>query len=224
MSELLDPEELEEVALHEASHAAAALLLGRRIEHIEVKRERVPVGGTMGECRVPIGAAGLDVSQLPVALSARMLERKDWPPPYEDARSERLEALNYLVGGLGLDAPNYDRLVGLARRVVSSPTFLLLRRAIADALIAKESGRLESDDIHELVKNWNPKGAQTMDTTNNGHRRIERKSFATRWSFGPDAREQGGLPVEAKTGLQASGPPRSEKAIERPLRVASFEC
>jgi porphobilinogen deaminase len=64
VSEKLGPEELEEVTLHVASHAACALLLGRPVAHIEVKRERVPAGEVAGECQVPIGAAGLCVSQL----------------------------------------------------------------------------------------------------------------------------------------------------------------
>jgi hypothetical protein len=106
-----------------------------------------------------------------IALSAYMVEsREGWPPSFEDVHTDRLERLGHLVTALGLDAVGYDRLVVLARRVIASRTFPVLQRAIADAAIAKN--RLESDDLHELVKHLNPTGETTpmTDKTDDGDR------------------------------------------------------
>jgi hypothetical protein len=106
-----------------------------------------------------------------IALSAYMVEsREGWPPSFEDVHTDRLERLGHLVPALGLDAVGYDRLVVLARRVIASRTFPVLQRAIADAAIAEN--RLESDDLHELVKHLNPTGETTAmtDKTDDGDR------------------------------------------------------
>jgi hypothetical protein len=154
----VDAETLERVALHEAAHAGAALMLGRRVAHVEVKREAGPPGTAMGECRVPLDRDELCWSQVPIMLIPYILEgRRGWPPPFAQAKSEQLEALDHIIEGLGLEEINYERLVGLAKRIAASPALHVIRRAIASAVLADDSNgptlRLEADGVHEVVAN-----------------------------------------------------------------------
>ena len=146
-------------------------------------------------------------SQLPIALVGYLTEGlKGWPPSFEDAHTDRLERLGHLVTGLGLDADSYDRLVNLARRVIARPIFPVLRRAIANAAIAKS--RLESDDIHEVIKNLDTKGTMGRSkhighlVTPSERPKIEYKTLATTWY------------------TQAASP-RVRKSA---LQIATFQC
>jgi hypothetical protein len=141
-----------------------------------------------------------------IALSAYMVEsREGWPPSFEDVHSDRLERLGHLVTALGLDAVGYDRLVVLARRVIASRTFPVLQRAIADAAIAKN--RLESDDLHELVKHLNPTGETTAmtDKTDDGDRVW--KEWANRHLVESTASTAARCPQQLQAPRQEGGSP-----------------
>jgi hypothetical protein len=55
------------VEVHEASHCAAALLLGRRVEHVWREVGHSLVGDTVGQCKAPIGDR-IEASQVPIAV------------------------------------------------------------------------------------------------------------------------------------------------------------
>jgi hypothetical protein len=117
--------EIERVALHEAAHAAAALLLGRRVDYVMVETAEVEPGDAMGECRVPIEDGEVCPSQLVIALIPYLLEwRPGWPPSYAVARAERLEAIGRIIAALDLHPVNYQKCVDLARAVVRDRPFL----------------------------------------------------------------------------------------------------
>jgi hypothetical protein len=73
-----------------------------------------------------------------------------WPPPYEDARSERLEGLATIIRILDVNESQYERFVELTRKLLADEHFIRLRDAIARALTAVP--RLEREDIEALCK------------------------------------------------------------------------
>jgi hypothetical protein len=136
------------VALHEAAHATAAIMLGRHVEHVERNPGLTLVGEELGHCLAPIDGE-IEVSQVALCLIGYMAEDRDgWPPPYEQARTEKLESLGVVLGALGVTPEAYEASVELVRDMLVDPDFTRLRDAIARALGA--APRLEAEDLEAL--------------------------------------------------------------------------
>jgi hypothetical protein len=154
--DVVNRDELETVCRHEASHAAAAARLGRPIDFVMRETGDVELGKAQGKTRVPL-VEDRDIEeqligQLVISLAGYLLEwRRGWPPPYVGAVAEPLENVGLLIGILDLDRTNYTAITDLTRRLVCDRRFLILRRGIAAALMT--TPRLESDDLHAVIKN-----------------------------------------------------------------------
>jgi hypothetical protein len=140
-------------AVHEASHAAAAILLGRRVERLEREGGFAWPGEQLGFAKVPIDR--LDASQVVVQLVDYLSENRDgWPPPWPDCLDEPLEALGTVITMLGLTEERYAELVELARDLLDAPDFVALRDGIARVLVVVP--RLEAEDIAALKSIYLP--------------------------------------------------------------------
>jgi hypothetical protein len=138
------------VHVHEASHVAAAVMLGRPVDHVWIETGHTLPGDTIGSARIPVGER-VESSQVPICLVGYMSEDEpDWPPRFEDAHDEKLEALGIVIGFLGLSEELYDELVGIARDMLADPDFVRLRNSIARALAAVP--RLEREDVEALCR------------------------------------------------------------------------
>jgi hypothetical protein len=112
-------------------------------------------GEPQGRTKVPL-VEGWDIeeqliNQLVISLVSYLLEwRRDWPPPYDGAVAEPLENVGLLIGILDLDRTNYTAIADLARTLVCDRAFLLLRRVIAQALVAYPW--LEGENVEALAR------------------------------------------------------------------------
>jgi hypothetical protein len=138
------------VAVHEASHAAAALALGRKVEHIEREIGYVAPGEQGGRARIPIGDR-IEASQIPICLAGyASTGRADWPPSYEEARTEDLEGLGLAMKALRVGPQDYAELVRLTRDVLADPHVRELRDALARALDAVPT--IYTSEINEIAE------------------------------------------------------------------------
>ncbi len=60
-------------AVHEASHVAAAIMLGRVVDHVWVEVGHTLPGDTLGQARIPVGER-IEASQIPVCVIGYMSE------------------------------------------------------------------------------------------------------------------------------------------------------
>jgi hypothetical protein len=142
-------------AIHEASHAACAIMTGRYVAHVLLEVGHVRGGEQLGHCRVPI-ADRIELSQLPLALIGYMSQgTPGWPPSFEDALDEELEALGIVLLRLGVDEETYEEIVEMTRRMLADADFIRLRDAIARALSSVP--RLEREDMEALAAIHLPK-------------------------------------------------------------------
>lgn len=73
-----------DVCRHEASHAAVAITLGRRVAHLERDPGDVLAGKQLGHARIPLDER-IDVSQVPIAIAGYLSEgHENWPPLWPD--------------------------------------------------------------------------------------------------------------------------------------------
>jgi hypothetical protein len=144
---------------HEASHAACAILLGRCVEHVERNPGLTRVGEELGHAWIPVGDR-IELSQLAICLVGyTSVNTPGWPPSYEDACTENLEALGKVITILGVDEQAYDATVELVSDMLADQDFKRLRDAIARALSAVP--RLEAEDIQALCAIHLPQGGLT---------------------------------------------------------------
>jgi hypothetical protein len=138
------------VARHEASHAACAILLGRRVEHTWREIGLTQPGDTVGQARIPVGEQ-IEMSQLAICLIGYMSENEPgWPPDYEDACGERREALGKVIHLLEVNREAYEACVEIVRDMLAdTDLFIPLRDAIERALGVVP--RLEAEDIEALA-------------------------------------------------------------------------
>jgi hypothetical protein len=150
-------------AIHEASHAACAIMLGRPVEHLWRETGHTLPGETLGHARIPIGER-IELSQLPIALIGYMsTDARGWPPKFEDACNEDLEALATIIRSLGVTREAYQSCIELARDLLADPDFIRLRDTIARALTAVP--RLEREDIEALAAIHLPDRETTCSTS-----------------------------------------------------------
>lgn len=136
------------VEVHEAAHAAACVWLQRPVEYVQRESGHAFPGEEIGHCRAPV-ADGVQARDLGVALIGYLAEAAPgWPPPFEEARHEKREALATLIRVLGVDEEQYDQFVALTRSLLDEPAFKRLQYALARALAA--CPRLEAEDIEAL--------------------------------------------------------------------------
>ena len=137
-------------AIHEASHCAAAIMLGRPVDHTWLETGHTFAGETMGHANVPLREK-VEASQVVVCLAGYMSEnRAGWPPSYEDALDEDREALGLVLLKLGVTEEAYEEFIKLTRDLLADEDFIRLRDCIARALsIAK---RLDRGDIEALCR------------------------------------------------------------------------
>jgi hypothetical protein len=137
------------VCKHEASHAAAAIALGRDVAYIERDTGATRVGERLGHARIPVDGP-IEPSQLVVCLAGYMGDGGEgWPPPWPDALDEPRERLGIVIRRLSLTEADYNEVVGLVRDVLADEDFRRLRDAIARALSA--APRLEREDLAALA-------------------------------------------------------------------------
>ena len=138
--------------LHEAAHAAAAIVLGRRVESVEMTVGHTERDEQMGAAIVPLPEE-TPLSQLPIVLVGYWSEAgiRGWPPPFEKARTEDLESLDLILLHLGLDEESYDAVVAYTRdTLLTDSDYLKLRDAIHRAL--RVVPRLEERDLDALCR------------------------------------------------------------------------
>lgn len=137
-------------AVHEASHAAAAIMLGRHVESVECDVGHALVGERVGLARCPIGDR-IEPSQVPLCIIGYLSEAEPgWPPPWPEALEEPREALGRVLMALGATEAAYAQSVALARDMLADENFKRLRDGVARALVAVP--RLEHEDIEELAR------------------------------------------------------------------------
>ena len=141
------------VELHEASHAAVAIMLGRRVEHVSRHPGHTLPGEELGHARITIGDR-VELSQLAICLVGYWVDgRPGWPPSFEDARTEKLEAMGKVISILGVNEEAYDATVELVRDMLADQDFKRLQGAIARAL--RVVPLLEREDIEALCRATN---------------------------------------------------------------------
>ncbi len=119
-------------ARHEAGHAAAALMLGRKVEEIEVT-----VGGLdtfYGRTRMEVADDFEDVVIRLVGYLAEGVAPVAWPPDYEDALDEEREGLGPLLRTLGVPREAYRALCDAALRLAADTEFRRRVSVLASAL------------------------------------------------------------------------------------------
>jgi hypothetical protein len=142
------------VEVHEASHAAAAIMLGREVESVWRTEGLAFAGEMIGHCGVPIDR--LEASQVVICTIGYMSEDKaGWPPSWPDALEEPLEALGRVLTLLGATKKTYEQLVEIARSMLDDPAFIRLRDAIARAL--HRCPHLEAEDVQALAAIYQPR-------------------------------------------------------------------
>jgi hypothetical protein len=135
---------------HEASHAAVAVYLRRRVEYVERYSGSFLPGEALGFCFCPIDEA-IEATQVPLALIGYMSEgRKGWPPPYEQARDEPREGLGKLIHLLDISEEQYRKFITITRDIFVDPHFIRLRDAIEQALYSVP--RLDAIAVLDLAK------------------------------------------------------------------------
>lgn len=138
-------------AIHEASHAAAALTLGRPVDWVWRTDGLELNGDVVGQCRSPLRGRRIEASQVVIALAGYWSEREpNWPPSWPDAREEKREALGFVLAELRATEQIYQDLVEITRDMLADPDFIRLRDAIARAL--RHVPRLEREDIEALAR------------------------------------------------------------------------
>ncbi|MGZ5308656.1 MAG: hypothetical protein ACXWDP_05635 [Solirubrobacterales bacterium] len=150
--------------IHEASHCAAAWLLGRDVAYTWREVGSVLPGETAGHARIPIDK--LEPSQLVIALIGYLsVDTPDWPPTYEEACTEELEGLWVILLRLHATEEKYDAIVQYTRELLEDPDFIRLRDAIARALARVP--RIERETIERLAEihfNPEPEGEMAWST------------------------------------------------------------
>lgn len=140
-------------ARHEASHAAACVLLARPVEFVERTPGHGFAGEEVGKCLAPIPGE-IRGRELVVALAGYWSEEtSNWPPTYEEACTESREAVATIVRVLGVTEEIYADLVQATRELLADPEFIRLRDAIARALTVVP--RLEREDVEALCRATN---------------------------------------------------------------------
>ena len=153
--------ELNETALHEASHAAAAIFHGQWVDHAWRNVGHSFPGDMIGHARVPTNGE-IGPERLVIALAGYMsTDTPDWPPSYEDARTERLEALGTTIRVLEVTEDQYAQFVELTRDLLANEHFIRLRDSIARALTVVP--RLEREDIAALCHAANVPTPETQE-------------------------------------------------------------
>jgi hypothetical protein len=136
--------------LHESSHAAAAITLGRPVDWIWRTAGLEVAGDVVGKCRAPVGDQ-IGASQVAVCLVGYLSEGEPgWPPPWPDCLSEPRERLGLVLSELGVTERIYRDMVELTRDMLADPRFIRLRDAIARAL--EQVPHLEREDIEALCR------------------------------------------------------------------------
>lgn len=153
------------VELHEASHAALGVLVGRWVEAVEVDRGAHWPGERMGAAVIPLDHQRIEPHQIGLALIGYLAEKRpDWPPPWPAALTERRERLGLVLRTLGVDKSAYEAAVELTRKILADPDFQLLQSSISRAL--RHVPRLEAADIAALCEaNGFPVPAQPEERT-----------------------------------------------------------
>lgn len=135
-------------AIHEASHCAAAWLLGRDVAYTWREVGSVLPGETLGHARIPITT--LDGTQVPIAVIGYLsTATENWPPRFEDALDEEREGLGIILRRLGATEEKYEKTIEFCRELLEDEHFVRLRDAIARALARVP--RIERDTIERLA-------------------------------------------------------------------------
>ena len=150
---------------HEAAHAGMAVWLQRPVAYVWRDVGSALPGETVGHVRAPIQDK-VEPSQLAIAIVGYMAEGDpDWPPPYDEACTERLEALGKIIEILDLDRDQYDRIVAVTKEILDDPDFRRLVHTIARAHAA--CPRLDAQAVRELTAAAGiplPEGVPTWST------------------------------------------------------------
>jgi hypothetical protein len=136
-------------AIHEAAHASAALLLGRRVDYVRVEPGNKWRDEQLGGTGVPLLDGRFQPSDLIIRLAGYAGELAGWPPPFEKACGEDLEEVDIIIDALDLTAEQYEQLVAQAQAMLRDPRFTRLRGALARLLAI--TPRLERGDIERLA-------------------------------------------------------------------------
>jgi hypothetical protein len=121
-------------AVHEASHCACAYLLNRHVSYTWRALGSVWEDEQLGHANIEIGPT-LGPERLVIALIGYLsVNTPGWPPPFEEAVDEELEALGLLLRHLDADPERYRRIVQFTEELLEDPHFIRLRDAIARAL------------------------------------------------------------------------------------------
>jgi hypothetical protein len=147
---------------HEAAHAACAIMLDRRVDHVLVEPGHAWVGEQLGQARIPV-ADRIEPSQVVLCLVGYMSEdTPGWPPSFEDALDEDREALGTVLLRLGANERAYKASVELAHAILADPDFQRLARAIERVL--HRVPHLDAADIEALAAIHLPDKEQLCST------------------------------------------------------------
>ena len=134
--------------MHESAHVAMAVVFSRPVEWAAINRGGHLPGEVKGEARVPVRDR-VEGSQLAIALSGYLVdERPGWPPAFEDAVDEPLEALSSVLTALRCTRTQYEQAAALTKAIVATQTFQTLMAAVARMLAVVP--RIEHEDIAKL--------------------------------------------------------------------------
>jgi hypothetical protein len=135
---------------HEASHAACAIWLRRRVAYVERYFGSFLPGEAKGFCMAPIDG-DIEGTQVVLALVGYLSEnREGWPPPYDLACHERREALGKLIDILDITPEQYEAYIDATRDMLANEDFIRLRDAIERALYSVP--RLDAIAVLDLAK------------------------------------------------------------------------
>lgn len=126
---------IDSVCFHEARHAVAALWMadGRTVDLVRVDRpEHGIAGSTLYSLHLTNGADV--VIRLIGWIGDPDLDEREWPPPWPEAREERLENLGGMITKLDLTEEQYGKCSEQARRIAADPAFRRHVDLIASAL------------------------------------------------------------------------------------------
>jgi hypothetical protein len=76
--------------------------------------------------------------------------RPNWPPTFEEARSERLEALGLIIKLTGIDEAAYNQFVELAEEILADPDFRRLQSTFARGVVA--CPLLDAEGVADLAR------------------------------------------------------------------------